>query len=65
MRKWLVGHRWPVWSIAAVVAVPASAAGSLPVIYNGAYGYGHANPTASPPGATTGRASPPPPIPAR
>jgi triacylglycerol esterase/lipase EstA (alpha/beta hydrolase family) len=32
-------------------ASPALAAGQLPVIYNGIYGYAHASPTASPPGA--------------
>jgi triacylglycerol esterase/lipase EstA (alpha/beta hydrolase family) len=32
-------------------AAPALAANQLPVIYNGVYGYAHASPTASPPGA--------------
>jgi triacylglycerol esterase/lipase EstA (alpha/beta hydrolase family) len=35
----------------ACVAAPALAATPLPVIYNGIYGYAHASPTASPPGA--------------
>jgi triacylglycerol esterase/lipase EstA (alpha/beta hydrolase family) len=35
----------------ACTASPALAAGQLPVIYNGIYGYAHASPTASPPGA--------------
>ena len=34
----------------ALTAAPAFA-GQLPVIYNGIYGYSHASPTASPPGA--------------
>jgi triacylglycerol esterase/lipase EstA (alpha/beta hydrolase family) len=33
------------------MAPSALAAGQLPVIYNGIYGYAHASPTASPPGA--------------
>jgi triacylglycerol esterase/lipase EstA (alpha/beta hydrolase family) len=37
-------------ALAAVTAAPASAQ-SLPVIYNGALGYAHASPSASPPGA--------------
>ena len=32
-------------------APPSALAGQLPVIYNGIYGYAHASPTASPPGA--------------
>jgi triacylglycerol esterase/lipase EstA (alpha/beta hydrolase family) len=35
----------------ACTASPALAATPLPVIYNGIYGYAHASPTASPPGA--------------
>ncbi|HET6866578.1 MAG TPA: alpha/beta fold hydrolase [Solirubrobacteraceae bacterium] len=35
----------------ACTAPPALAATSLPVIYNGVYGYAHVSPTASPPGA--------------
>src|SRR5207302_6408582 len=35
----------------ACAASPALKAGQLPVIYNGIYGYAHASPTASPPGA--------------
>jgi triacylglycerol esterase/lipase EstA (alpha/beta hydrolase family) len=39
-------------AVAALALAPAAAAaGSLPVIYNGLYGYSHASPTASPPGA--------------
>jgi triacylglycerol esterase/lipase EstA (alpha/beta hydrolase family) len=49
MRKWLVGI--VASTIVAVAASPAMAAGSLPVIYNSAYGFAHASPTASPPGA--------------
>jgi triacylglycerol esterase/lipase EstA (alpha/beta hydrolase family) len=52
MQKWLVGIlACATVAVAAPAASAASAAGSLPVIYNGAYGYGHADPTASPPGA--------------
>src|SRR5947209_10801188 len=42
-----------VFALAALacVASPALGAGQLPVIYNGIYGYAHASPTASPPGA--------------
>jgi triacylglycerol esterase/lipase EstA (alpha/beta hydrolase family) len=49
-------HR-PVAAIAsafvtlALAASPAPAAGQLPVIYNGIYGYAHVSSTASPPGA--------------
>ena len=47
-------HRVVVFVLAAVVfavtAAPA-AAGTLPVIYNGVYGYAHVSATASPPGA--------------
>jgi triacylglycerol esterase/lipase EstA (alpha/beta hydrolase family) len=35
----------------ALAVPPALAAGQLPVIYNGIYGYAHASSTASPPGA--------------
>jgi triacylglycerol esterase/lipase EstA (alpha/beta hydrolase family) len=35
----------------ALTASPALAAGQLPVIYNGIYGYAHVSSTASPPGA--------------
>ncbi len=49
MRRWLIG-------IAAALSfglltASAAAAAPLPVIYNGAYGYAHASPSASPPGA--------------
>jgi pimeloyl-ACP methyl ester carboxylesterase len=48
MRRWLIG-------LAAALSfglLPGSAAAAqLPVIYSGAYGYAHASPTASPPGA--------------
>lgn len=49
MRKWLLGL---VSAVVAGLAVSSTAAAApLPVIYNGIYGYAHANPTASPPGA--------------
>jgi triacylglycerol esterase/lipase EstA (alpha/beta hydrolase family) len=48
MRKFLLGI--VAGAIAMAAASPAAAA-ALPVIYNGALGYAHANPTASPPGA--------------
>ena len=38
-------------SLATMAALAASAQAQLPVIYNGALGYAHINPTASPPGA--------------
>jgi triacylglycerol esterase/lipase EstA (alpha/beta hydrolase family) len=37
--------------VCTAAAAPALAASQLPVIYNGIYGYAHASPTASPPGA--------------
>jgi triacylglycerol esterase/lipase EstA (alpha/beta hydrolase family) len=40
-------------------APPALAASQLPVIYNGIYGYAHASPTASPPGANNWACKPP------
>ncbi|HWE10856.1 MAG TPA: alpha/beta fold hydrolase [Solirubrobacteraceae bacterium] len=48
MRKWLV-----VVAAGVCFGVCAAAAGAapLPVIYNSAYGFAHASPTASPPGA--------------
>jgi pimeloyl-ACP methyl ester carboxylesterase len=49
MRKWLVGI--VAGLIVSVAAAASAAAAPLPVIYNGAYGYAHASPTASPPGA--------------
>ncbi|HEY3726726.1 MAG TPA: alpha/beta fold hydrolase [Solirubrobacteraceae bacterium] len=49
MRKWLIALAAGVW-VTAALASSASAA-SLPVIYNGAYGYSHVSSTASPPGA--------------
>jgi triacylglycerol esterase/lipase EstA (alpha/beta hydrolase family) len=41
------------------MAPPALAASQLPVIYNGIYGYAHASPTASPPGANNWACKPP------
>jgi hypothetical protein len=55
MRKWLVGLTAAFLLIPAASAV--AAAGPLPVIYNGAFGFAHASPTASPPVRTTGLAS--------
>ncbi|MFZ0042105.1 MAG: alpha/beta fold hydrolase [Solirubrobacteraceae bacterium] len=49
MRKCLIGLAAAV--VVAATASTASAASPLPVIYNGAYGYAHVSPTASPPGA--------------
>ena len=49
MRQWFVGS--VVGCLVAVAASSAAAAAPLPVIYNGAYGYAHASPTASPPGS--------------
>ncbi len=49
MRKWLVGLTAALLIGAAAPA--ASAAASLPVIYNGLYGYSHVSTTASPPGS--------------
>src|SRR5438132_9664552 len=49
MVKWVVGMVTGVLCAAAVTSTAAAA--TLPVIYNGAYGYAHASPTASPPGA--------------
>jgi triacylglycerol esterase/lipase EstA (alpha/beta hydrolase family) len=51
MRKWLLGIVAGLIVSWAVAAPAAAASGPLPVIYNGAYGYAHASPTASPPGA--------------
>jgi triacylglycerol esterase/lipase EstA (alpha/beta hydrolase family) len=52
MRKWLVALvAGAMFAMAAWSASAAMAATPLPVIYNGAYGYAHASPTASPPGA--------------
>jgi len=52
-----------VAAIAFTLATLASAspafAGQLPVIYNGIYGYAHASPTASPPGANNWACRPP------
>lgn len=45
MRTWALGL------VAGLAVSSAAAAAPLPVIYNGIYGYAHANPTASPPGA--------------
>ena len=47
MRKWLVGLTAAFLLIPAASAVAAT--GPLPVIYNGAFGFAHASPTASPP----------------
>jgi triacylglycerol esterase/lipase EstA (alpha/beta hydrolase family) len=47
-------HRAVAITFALVVlalAAPPAVAAQLPVIYNGIYGYAHASPTASPPGA--------------
>jgi triacylglycerol esterase/lipase EstA (alpha/beta hydrolase family) len=49
MRKWLV--RFVAVILGCVAAASAAAAAPLPVIYNGAYGFAHASPTASPPGS--------------
>ena len=49
MRNWLVGLVAAV--LVGAAAPSAAAAGSLPVIYNGLYGYSHVSPTASPPGS--------------
>jgi triacylglycerol esterase/lipase EstA (alpha/beta hydrolase family) len=49
MRKWLVCLVAVI--LAGAAATSAAAAAPLPVIYNGAYGYAHASPTASPPGS--------------
>src|SRR5437764_2104668 len=51
MRKWLVGIVAGLIVSCAAAAPAAAASGPLPVIYNGAYGYAHVSPTASPPGA--------------
>ena len=53
MRKLLVGLLVVglVTGIAASSASASPSAGDLPVVYNGALGYAHINPTASPPGA--------------
>jgi triacylglycerol esterase/lipase EstA (alpha/beta hydrolase family) len=48
-RKWLVGLVAGLF--VGIAATSAAAADQLPVIYNGVYGYAHASPTASPPGA--------------
>jgi triacylglycerol esterase/lipase EstA (alpha/beta hydrolase family) len=48
MRKWLVLVAAGMWS--GVFAASAAAA-PLPVVYDSAYGFAHASPTASPPGA--------------
>jgi triacylglycerol esterase/lipase EstA (alpha/beta hydrolase family) len=49
LRLWLVGLAAGL--LICAVAASAAQAAPLPVIYNGAYGYAHASPTASPPGA--------------
>lgn len=49
MRKWLVC--FVTVTLVCVAAASAAAAAPLPVIYNGAYGFAHASPTASPPGS--------------
>ena len=48
MRKGLIGLLAVL--IVGSAAASAAAAASLPVIYNGGYGFAHASPTASPPG---------------
>jgi triacylglycerol esterase/lipase EstA (alpha/beta hydrolase family) len=50
MRRWLIGILVGLSTFAAA-AGSATAAGTLPVIYSGVYGYAHASPSASPPGA--------------
>jgi triacylglycerol esterase/lipase EstA (alpha/beta hydrolase family) len=49
MRNWFVGL--VAASILSAAVTSAAAAAPLPVIYNGAYGFAHASPTASPPGS--------------
>lgn len=49
MRRWLIATLAAAATFGAVTA--SAAAGTLPVIYSGAYGYAHASPNASPPGA--------------
>jgi hypothetical protein len=49
MRKWLVCFVAVV--LVCIAAASAATAAPLPVIYNGAYGFAHASPTASPPGS--------------
>jgi pimeloyl-ACP methyl ester carboxylesterase len=49
MRRWLIGILVGLSTFAA--AAGSAAAGTLPVIYSGVYGYAHASPSASPPGA--------------
>jgi len=53
MWRWLIGVMVAtLWGCAASSAAAAAAATTpLPVIYNSAYGFAHASPTASPPGA--------------
>jgi triacylglycerol esterase/lipase EstA (alpha/beta hydrolase family) len=53
MRRSLVGMvaGLIVGAAAAAAAAPALAATPLPVVYNSAYGFAHASPTASPPGS--------------
>jgi triacylglycerol esterase/lipase EstA (alpha/beta hydrolase family) len=48
VRKWLIGL---AAGLLVATATSSASAATLPVIYDGAYGYAHASPTASPPGA--------------
>ena len=47
------------FTLATLASAPPAFAGQLPVIYNGIYGYAHASPTASPPGANNWACRPP------
>ncbi len=57
MRRWVMAVGGAATSVAVLVGMamiesaPATAASSLPVLYNGVLGYTHASPSASPPGA--------------
>ncbi len=56
MRNWLVGLAAAV--LLGAAAPSAQAAGSLPVIYNGLYGYAHVSGAASPPGSNNWSCTP-------